>query len=125
MVAKDRKVTSMARLAVGSEFVLQSHLTVTVISTQNSQANPHPRFCSTSTLVYSAAMSFKRVTTYAATPATTRGISTKLSASGDRVIYTNGKTVVVSTWFTVYFLILTLRNYQIRDLKVSLYSLTL
>ena len=40
-------------------------------------------------------MSFKKAATYAATPATARGVSTKLSASKDKVIYTNGKTVVV------------------------------
>lgn len=42
-------------------------------------------------------MSFKKTAIFAATPATVRGVSTKLSASKDKVLYTNGKTVIVST----------------------------
>ncbi|KAH9074141.1 WD40 repeat-like protein [Lactarius deliciosus] len=38
-------------------------------------------------------MSFTRVALYAANPSTTRGESTKLSASKDKIVYTNGKTV--------------------------------
>jgi hypothetical protein len=41
-------------------------------------------------------MSFKNLSIYAANPATARGLSTKLSASKDKVLYTNGKTVIVS-----------------------------
>lgn len=42
-------------------------------------------------------MSFKSISIYAATPTTSRGVSTKLSASKDKVLYTNGKAVIVST----------------------------
>src|SRR6266404_271277 len=41
-------------------------------------------------------MSFTRVALYAASPTTTRGQSTKLSASKEKIVYTNGKTVYVS-----------------------------
>ena len=41
-------------------------------------------------------MSFTRVALYAANPSTTRGESTKLSASKEKIVYTNGKTVFVS-----------------------------
>ncbi|KAF5379228.1 hypothetical protein D9615_005866 [Tricholomella constricta] len=40
-------------------------------------------------------MSFKRTGVFPANPTTTRGVSTKLSAAKDKVIYTNGKTVIV------------------------------
>ncbi|KAH7100572.1 WD40 repeat-like protein [Auriculariales sp. MPI-PUGE-AT-0066] len=40
-------------------------------------------------------MSFTKVATYPCLPATTRGESTKLSASGDKVLYANGRTVVI------------------------------
>ena len=41
-------------------------------------------------------MSFTRVAIYAASPSTTRGQSTKLSASKEKIVYTNGRTVFVS-----------------------------
>ena len=41
-------------------------------------------------------MSFTRVALYTANPSTTRGESTKLSASKEKIVYTNGKTVFVS-----------------------------
>lgn len=41
-------------------------------------------------------MSFKKGELYPCNPATARGESTKLSSSGDKVVYTNGRTVVVS-----------------------------
>lgn len=41
-------------------------------------------------------MSFKKQAIYPATPTTSRGVATKLSTSKDKVIYTNGKTVIVS-----------------------------
>lgn len=41
-------------------------------------------------------MSFTRVAVYAANPSTTRGESTKLSASKEKIVYTNGKSVFVS-----------------------------
>ncbi|KAG6865945.1 hypothetical protein C0991_010200 [Blastosporella zonata] len=44
-------------------------------------------------------MSFKQTGIFPANPVTVRGASTKLSAAKDKVIYTNGKTVVV--WDTV------------------------
>ncbi|KAL4079520.1 WD40-repeat-containing domain protein [Scleroderma citrinum] len=40
-------------------------------------------------------MSFTRKVLYPCNPATVRGASTKLSSSGDKVIYTNGRTVIV------------------------------
>lgn len=40
-------------------------------------------------------MSFKKSGLFAPNPATTRGSSTKLSASKDKVVYTNGKSVIV------------------------------
>lgn len=40
-------------------------------------------------------MSFKKQSTFPAAPTTARGVSTKLSASKDKVVYTNGKTVIV------------------------------
>jgi hypothetical protein len=40
-------------------------------------------------------MSFKKLEIYPANPSTTRGSSTKLSSSKDRVIYASGKTVIV------------------------------
>jgi hypothetical protein len=41
-------------------------------------------------------MSFTRAALYAPNPSTTRGESTKLSASKEKIVYTNGKTVFVS-----------------------------
>ncbi|TFK32026.1 WD40 repeat-like protein [Crucibulum laeve] len=40
-------------------------------------------------------MSFKRSAAFAPNPVTARGVSTKLSASKDKVVYTNGKTVII------------------------------
>ncbi|KZT65291.1 WD40 repeat-like protein [Daedalea quercina L-15889] len=40
-------------------------------------------------------MSFKKGDLYPCNPATARGESTKLSSSGDKVVYTNGRTVVI------------------------------
>ncbi|KAI0066923.1 WD40 repeat-like protein [Artomyces pyxidatus] len=40
-------------------------------------------------------MSFKRSAIYAPNPATTRGVSTKLSASKEKIVYTNGKAVFI------------------------------
>ncbi len=40
-------------------------------------------------------MSYKKVEIIPVNPATTRGIATKLSASKDKIVYTNGRTVVV------------------------------
>ncbi|EGO03741.1 hypothetical protein SERLA73DRAFT_175361 [Serpula lacrymans var. lacrymans S7.3] len=40
-------------------------------------------------------MSFERAALYPCNPATTRGSSTKLSASKDKVVYTNGKAVII------------------------------
>ncbi|KAG8743601.1 WD40 repeat-like protein [Ceratobasidium sp. 414] len=40
-------------------------------------------------------MSFKPDKTYPCNPLTTRGSSTKLSSSGDKIVYTNGRTVVI------------------------------
>ncbi|KZV85264.1 WD40 repeat-like protein [Exidia glandulosa HHB12029] len=40
-------------------------------------------------------MSFKRTATYPCAPQTTRGESTKISSHGDKIVYTNGKTVVI------------------------------
>lgn len=42
-------------------------------------------------------MSFKKAEIFPANPITARGVSTKLSSSKDRVIYTNGKSVIVRT----------------------------
>ncbi|KAF7980578.1 hypothetical protein HWV62_37755 [Athelia sp. TMB] len=39
-------------------------------------------------------MSFTKLSVFAASPGTTRGISTKLSASKSKIVYTNGKTVI-------------------------------
>lgn len=41
-------------------------------------------------------MSFTRVAIYAPSPSTTRGQSTKISASKDKIVYTNGRAVFVS-----------------------------
>lgn len=41
-------------------------------------------------------MSFKKGDLYPCNPATVRGESIKLSASGEKIVYTNGRTVVVS-----------------------------
>lgn len=41
-------------------------------------------------------MSFKKQDLYPCNPATARGEATKLASSGDKVVYTNGRTVVVS-----------------------------
>ncbi|KAI0300144.1 WD40 repeat-like protein [Multifurca ochricompacta] len=40
-------------------------------------------------------MSFARVALYTANPTTTRGVSVKLSASKEKIVYTNGKTVFI------------------------------
>lgn len=40
-------------------------------------------------------MSFRRVNLYPCNPATVRGESTKLSAYKDKIVYTNGRTVIV------------------------------
>jgi len=40
-------------------------------------------------------MSYKKVEIIPVNPATTRGIATKLSASKDKIVYTNGRTVVI------------------------------
>ncbi|KAG8782909.1 WD40 repeat-like protein [Ceratobasidium sp. 428] len=40
-------------------------------------------------------MSFKADKTYPCNPLTARGSSTKLSSSGDKIVYTNGRTVVI------------------------------
>jgi hypothetical protein len=42
-------------------------------------------------------MSFTKVALYPANPTTVRGEYTKLSASKEKIVYTNGKTVFVST----------------------------
>ena len=42
-------------------------------------------------------MSFTKVALYSANPTTVRGVYTRLSASKEKIIYTNGKTVFVST----------------------------
>jgi hypothetical protein len=44
-------------------------------------------------------MSFSRVALYPANPTTTRGAYTKLGASKEKIVYTNGKTVFVSTLY--------------------------
>lgn len=41
-------------------------------------------------------MSFTKGVLYPCNPATTRGESTKLSSSKDKVVYTNGRAVIVS-----------------------------
>ncbi|KZP33736.1 WD40 repeat-like protein [Athelia psychrophila] len=40
-------------------------------------------------------MSFSKQSVYAASPGTTRGLSTKLSANKGKIVYTNGKTVII------------------------------
>ncbi|KAK7020199.1 WD40 repeat-like protein [Paramarasmius palmivorus] len=40
-------------------------------------------------------MSFKQTSLYPANPTTDRGVSTKLSASKDKIVYTNGKSVII------------------------------
>ncbi|KZT03823.1 WD40 repeat-like protein [Laetiporus sulphureus 93-53] len=40
-------------------------------------------------------MSYKKADLYPCNPATARGESTKLSSSGDKIVYTNGRTVVI------------------------------
>lgn len=40
-------------------------------------------------------MSSKQIALYPCSPNTVRGTSTKISASKDKVVYTNGKTVIV------------------------------
>ncbi|KAJ6627956.1 WD40-repeat-containing domain protein [Mycena sp. CBHHK59/15] len=40
-------------------------------------------------------MSFKGTSLFPPTPATTRGVSTKLSSHKDKIVYTNGKTVII------------------------------
>jgi hypothetical protein len=42
-------------------------------------------------------MSFTKVALYPANPTTVRGVYTRLSASKEKIVYTNGKTVFVST----------------------------
>lgn len=68
-------------------------------------------------------MSFSRVALYPANPTTTRGAYTKLSASKEKIVYTNGKTVFVST-LPLHLVTLSLVNVitfypQIRDIAVS------
>ena len=41
-------------------------------------------------------MSFKKAGIYPPNPGTTRGTATKLSSSKDKVVYTTGRTVIVS-----------------------------
>ena len=41
-------------------------------------------------------MSFKKGSLYPANPATARGAATKLSSSKDKIVYTNGRSVIVS-----------------------------
>ena len=41
-------------------------------------------------------MSFKKGVLYPANPATARGAATKLSSSKDKIVYTNGRSVIVS-----------------------------
>lgn len=43
-------------------------------------------------------MSFTKVALYSANPTTIRGAYTRLSASKEKIVYTNGKTVFVSTY---------------------------
>ena len=45
-------------------------------------------------------MSFTKVALYSANPTTVRGAYTRLSASKEKIIYTNGKTVFVSTFLS-------------------------
>lgn len=48
-------------------------------------------------------MSFKKFSLIPPNPITARGVSTKLSASKDKIVYTNGKAVIVRyipPWFT-------------------------
>lgn len=40
-------------------------------------------------------MSFKKVDLFPCNPATTRGESTRISSSKDKIVYTNGRTVIV------------------------------
>jgi hypothetical protein len=43
-------------------------------------------------------MSFTKVALYPANPTTVRGVYARLSASKEKIVYTNGKTVFVSTF---------------------------
>ncbi|EJD38245.1 WD40 repeat-like protein [Auricularia subglabra TFB-10046 SS5] len=43
----------------------------------------------------SSANAYKKTATYPCAPATARGESTKLSSAGDKLVYTNGKTVII------------------------------
>jgi hypothetical protein len=68
-------------------------------------------------------MSFSRVALYPANPTTTRGAYTKLGANKEKIVYTNGKTVFVST-LPLHLATLSLVNAinfypQIRDIAVS------
>ncbi len=47
-------------------------------------------------------MSFTKVALYPANPTTVRGVYTRLSASKEKIVYTNGKTVFVSTFVLIY-----------------------
>lgn len=67
-------------------------------------------------------MSFTRKVLYPCNPGTVRGASTKLSSHGDKVIYTNGRVVIVRHSFrlgsTSVYLWLWARRYKVHDLKV-------
>ena len=52
-------------------------------------------------------MSSKKIAGYAASPTTTRGVSTKLSASQDKIVYANGRSVIVSAVLNGETLVLT------------------
>ena len=47
-------------------------------------------------------MSSKRIREYPPNPNTTRGTSTKLGSSGDKIIYANGKSIVVRGTSSVF-----------------------
>jgi hypothetical protein len=66
-------------------------------------------------------MSFKQTALYPVNPTTTRGTATKISSHKDKVVYANGRSIIVRVhrlWAEKY---LTDASdwMQIRDLKVS------
>lgn len=64
-------------------------------------------------------MSYKASGLFPSNPVTTRGASTKISSYKDKVVYTNGKTVIVGTILTIVYWVLMMNDkYQIRDLTV-------
>ena len=68
-------------------------------------------------------MSFKCTRVHPPNPNTTRGAATKLSSNGDKIVYANGRSIVVrSQLSSVLLLCLCPRRAQIKDISVSTVS---